>query len=156
MEFKSTKELNEAAVGYRAEGDEKTLEEIARKYHIDEEDVEDFLDGAATLATPLTLALGTIEYAKKELKTKGVLADWMAILESMASDSEDLAEKITFSSLEPWNQIKDLLGKILKEAFDSKVQVDDRIAKAAGLRTPLYLGIPGNKEIKKLIEDFYA
>lgn len=152
MEFKSTKELNEAAARYRAEGDEKTLEEIARKYHIDEEDVEDFLDGADTLATPLTLALGTIEYAKKELKTKGVLADWMGILESMASDSEDLAEKITFSGLE----IKDLLGKILKEAFDSKVQVDDRIAKAAGLRTPLYLGIPGNKEIKKLIEEFYA
>ena len=152
MEFKSTKELNEAAARYRAEGDEKTLEEIARKYHIDEEDVWDFLDDADTLATPLTLALGTIEYAKKELETEGVLADWMGILESMASDSEDLAEKITFSGLE----IKDLLGKILKEVFNSKVQVDDRIAKAAGLRTPLYLGIPGNKEIKKLIEEFYA
>lgn len=152
MEFKNAKELNAAADEYRAAGDEKSLKDIAKTYHIDEEDLNDFLDGADILATPLTLALGTIEYAKKELKTKGVLADWMGILESMASDSEDLAEKITFSSLE----IKDLLGKILKEAFNSKVQVDDRIVKAAGLRTPLYLGIPGNKDIKKLIGDFYA
>ena len=152
MEFKNAKELNEAAVQYRAEGDNKTLEEIARKYHIDIEDVEDFLDGADILATPLTLALGTIECAKKELKTEGVLSDWMGTLETMAATSEELAEKITFSGLE----IKDLLGKILKEAFNSKVQVDDKIVKAAGLRTPLYLGIPGNKEIKKLIEDFYA
>lgn len=156
MEFKNAKELNEAAVQYRAEGDNKTLEEIARKYHIDKEDVEDFLDGADILATSLTLALGTIECAKKELKTEGVLSDWMGTLETMAATSEELAEKITFSSDEPWNQIKDLLGKILKQAFDSKVQVDDRIAKAAGIRTPLYLGIPGNKEIKKLIEEFYA
>lgn len=156
MEFKSTKELNEAAVAFRAAGDKESLEDIAKTYHIDEEDLIDFMDGGEELATPLQLALATIEDAKAILNTKGVLADWMGTLETMAATSEELAEKITFSSLEPWNQIKDLLGKILKEAFDSKVQVDDRIAKAAGLRTPLYLGIPGNKEIKKLIEEFYA
>lgn len=152
MEFKDTKELNAAADEYRAAGDEKSLEDIAKTYHIDEEDLNDFLDGGEELATPLQLALATIEDAKAILNIKGVLADWMGTLETMAATSEELAEKITFSGLE----IKDLLGKILKQAFESKVQVDDRIVKAAGLRTPLYLGIPGNKEIKKLIEEFYA
>lgn len=152
MKITNTKEFNEAAKEMLPDCIDE-LKKLAAEYHIDPQDTEDYINGdMQELATPLQLAIGTIEDAKTTLNTDGVLADWMGTLETMAATSEELAEKITFSGLE----IKDLLGQILKKAFDSKIQVDDRIVKAAGLQTPLYLGIPGNKEIKKLIEDFYA
>lgn len=152
MDIRSTQELNEEAAELRSRGDTQGLQDLAAKFGIEKEDVEDYLDGAETLATPLILALAAIEEAKKKLDTKGVIADWMGVLESMAAESAELAEKVTFSG----KSIKDLLGKILKQAFESKVKVNDDIAKAAGIRTPLYLGIPGIGDIKKIIGEFYG
>lgn len=152
MDIRSTQELNAKADELRSIGDTQALHDLAGKYGIDKEDVEDYLDGAVALATPLTLALSAIEGARKKLDTKGVIGDWMGVLESMAAESEELAEKVTFSG----KSIKDLLGKILKQAFESKIRVNDDIAKAAGIRTPLYMGIPGTGDLKKAIGKYYG
>lgn len=148
----STQEFNDKAKELKEAGDTQGLQKLAKMYGIEKEDLEDYLDGAETLATPLILALAAIENAKKMYKTKGVIGDWMGVLESMAAESEELAEKITFSG----KTIKELLGKILKQAFESKIQVHDDIAKAAGIRTPLYMGIPGTGDLKKIIGEYYG
>ena len=152
MNITSTREFNDEANRLRSSGDTKGLYDLAEKYGIEKEDVEDYMDGTETLATPLILALAAVERDRKKLDTKGVIGDWMGVLESMAADSEDLAEKIVFDG----KQIKGLLGKILKQAFESKVRVNDDIAKAAGIRTPLYMGIPGTGDVKKIIGEFYG
>lgn len=152
MDIRNTKELNEKAKELKEAGDTQGLQELAQKYGIEKEDLEDYLDGAETLATPLILALAAIEEAKKKLDTKGVIADWLGVLASMAAESEELADAITFDG----KKIKDLLGKILKQAFETKIKVHDDIAKAAGIRTPLYMGIPGTGDIKKIIGEFYG
>lgn len=152
MDIESTQELNEQAEALKAAGKTDELKELAKRYGIEEEDVADFLDVGGHLTNPLTLALATIERERKTLNTKGVIDDWTGVLSSMAADSEELADSITFSG----KSIKDLLGKILKQAFETKVRVNDDIAKAAGIRTPLYLGIPGIGDIKKLICEYYG
>lgn len=152
MNITSTREFNDEADRLRSSGDTKGLYDLAEKYGIEKEDVEDYMDGAETLATPLILALAGIEEAKKKLGIKGVIADWLGVLESMTAESEELTEKVTFGG----KSIKDLLGKILKQAFESKVRVNDDIAKAAGIRTPLYMGIPGTGDVKKIIGEFYG
>lgn len=149
----STQEFNDKAKELKEVGDTQGLQELAKKYGIEKEDLEDYLDGAAkNLATPLILALAAIEEAKKTLDTKGVIADWLGVLASMAAESEELADAITFDG----KKIKDLLGKILKQAFETKIKVHDDIAKAAGIRTPLYMGIPGTGDIKKTIGEYYG
>ena len=150
--FDSTEELNEAAEKLRQGNDKSGLNKLAKAYGIDIEDVQDFMNEDLTeLATPVSLALAAIEKAKKELKTKGVIEDWMGVLASMAARSGELAEKITFGG----KNITELLGKILKQAFDTKEKVNDKITHAAGLRTPLYLGIPGHADLKKIIMEYY-
>ena len=148
----STQEFNDKAKELKEAGDTQGLQELAKKYGIEKEDLEDYLDGAETLANPLTLALATIERERKSLNTKGVIDDWTGVLSSMAADSEELADSITFSG----KSIKNLLGKILKQAFETKIKVHNDIAKAAGIRTPLYMGIPGTGDIKKIIGEFYG
>ncbi len=152
MNITSTREFNDEADRLRSSGDTKGLCDLAEKYGIEKEDVEDYMDGAETLATPLILALAGIEEAKKKLGIKGVIADWLGVLESMTAESEELTEKVTFGG----KSIKDLLGKILKQAFEGKDRVNDDIAKAAGIRTPLYIGIPSTGDIKKIIGEFYG
>lgn len=152
MNINSTQELNEAAAKLRDDGDAKGLYDLAEKYGIEKEDAEDYLDGAETLATPLILALSAAERGRKELNAEGVIGDWIGVLESMAAESEELAEMIAFSG----KSIKGLLGKILKQAFESKVKINDDIAEAAGIRTPLYLGIPGNADLKNMICKYYG
>ena len=153
MKITNAKEFNDKAKELKEAGDTQGLQELTQKYGIEKEDLEDYLDGAAkNLATPLILALAAIEEAKKELDTKGVIADWIGVLASMAAESEELADAITFDD----KKIKDLLGKILKQAFKTKIKVHDDIAEAAGIRTPLYMGIPGTGDIKKIIGEFYG
>ncbi len=151
--FNSTEELNETAEKLRQANNKDGLDKLAKAYGIDIEDMRDFINGdLERLATPIVLAIASIEKAKGELGTKGVIEDWMGVLASMAAGSEELAEKITFGG----KDITELLGKILKQAFDTKEKVNDKITKAAGLRTPLYLGIPGNADLKKIIKKYYG
>jgi hypothetical protein len=58
-EFDSAEELNAAAAGQKAEGDTGALKELAEENGIDEDDVQDYMDGVTdSLCTPLTAAYG--------------------------------------------------------------------------------------------------
>ena len=43
----------------------------------------------------------------------------------------------------------------MKKSFAMKSRLDDRIVKAAGLRPPVYLGIPGKAQIRKIVRRYY-
>ena len=47
------------------------------------------------------------------------------------------------------------MGEILEESFAMKNRLDDRIVKAAGLRPPVYLGIQGKAQIRKIVRRYY-
>lgn len=60
-EFDSAEELNAAAAGQKAEGDTGALKELAEENGIDEDDVQDYMDGVTdSLCTPLTAAYGKL------------------------------------------------------------------------------------------------
>ena len=57
-----------------------------------------------------------------------------------------------------WKKGKSLekcMAQILKVSFETKTQLDDRIVRAAGLKPPIYLGIPGKAQIRKIAEKYY-
>lgn len=61
-EFSSCEELNEAAAGFRNEGDIESLKELAKENGIDEEDALDYADGCTDcLATPMMAAVGRLK-----------------------------------------------------------------------------------------------
>lgn len=68
-EFNSVEELNEAAAGLKAEGDIKSLRELAEENGIDEDDTEDYINGdTETLATLITAAMGKLEKELESMK----------------------------------------------------------------------------------------
>lgn len=70
-------------------------------------------------------------------------------LRSMENEEMALAVRRKGKSL------KDCMAIILKKAFGEKTQLDDRITKAAGLRPPLYISIPGKAQIKEIVREYY-
>ena len=44
----------------------------------------------------------------------------------------------------------------MKSAYENKGKIHDDIVKAAGLKPPMYIGIPSNATVKKTIESYYG
>ena len=151
-EFDSAEEINAAAEGQKEEGDVKALYELAEENGIDKEDVEDYLDGIVPeLVNPLMAAYGKLKVEAENLGVDGIIKDWTDSIMQMCSESVELAEAVRKKE----KSLSKCMGIILKNAFEIKKQIPDAIVKAAGLRTPLYLGIPNRKEVENLIKDYY-
>lgn len=145
-------ELNRAAAAQLKEGDIDALMELAKENGIDEMDTEDYIDGVCDeLASPLMAASGKLSVEIEHLKLKGVVKDWAECLLGMMTDDEELCLAVRKTD----KTLTEFLGKALKVAFDTKEQLDDSIVKAAGLRPPVYLGIPSTSDIKKLAKEYY-
>lgn len=70
-EFDSYKELNEAAKGLLEEGDLKSLAVLAGENGIDEEDVQDYIDGLVPeLVSASSAAYGRLQVEENEIKKK--------------------------------------------------------------------------------------
>lgn len=73
-EFDTVEELNKAAAGFLAEGDFKSLRELAEENGLDGEDAEDYIAGnVPELASAFSAALGKLELEEKEIEKKGVI-----------------------------------------------------------------------------------
>lgn len=74
-ELNSAEEINRKAEELK--GDIDKLKQFAAENGLEEDDVNDYVDGVITeLATPLTAAMGKIKAEKEELELHGVLEDW--------------------------------------------------------------------------------
>lgn len=148
----SVEDLNRMAAELKEDGDRKGLDKLAEQYGMDKEDVEDYLDGITEeFATLLMAAVGKVKHEAAVLGLQGVVKDWEECIEQMCTDKEDMCKAVMKSN----RKLTDCMGEVLKYAFDNKAKVNDDVVKAAGLRTPIYLGIPGKAELKKLVTEYY-
>ena len=151
-EFDSWEEINRAAQAQLEEGDLEAVKAIAEENGLDKEDAEDFCTGTIdTLTTPLLAALGKIQKEVDELNVEGILGDWADSVVKMCDEDEEMALAVRKKG----KSLQGFLSEILREAFKTKKRVDDRIVRGAKLNPPLYLGIPGKAEVRKMAEKYY-
>ena len=136
-EFDSYEEINRAAKAQLEEGDLEAIKTIAEENGLDPEDAEDFCTGAIEELTTPSLT--------------GTLRDWTDFIEQLCLEDEEMA----FAVRRKGKSLKDCMALILKNAFNDKAQLDDRITKAAGLTPPLYISIPGKAQIKEIVRKYY-
>lgn len=159
-EFDTPEEINQAAAAQRQQGDEEALRLLARENGIDEEDAEDYYDGAMdTLVNPVTAAIGKLTVEAVDLHLGGgALLDWVAELRVMCMESEDFARAVRRKG-------KDLAGYIAltaEEGYKNRTMVDRRIVartkqikKIAG-NHEFAIGIPDKLTRRHLAEQYYT
>lgn len=160
-EFDSAEELNEAAAGLKAEGDEESLVALALENGIDKEDAEDYMDDCVDqLATPLMAAVGKVKVEAEHLKIEGILDDWKNTVTDLCIEDPELQAAVRRKG----KSLCECMAALIKFAFENKKQVSDEIVKACKvvhngktepLRGPLYLGIPNKAEVKRTVKEYY-
>lgn len=160
-EFNSAEEINRAAAQQLKEGDKDALFAIANENGIDMDDVNDYIAGyTETFVTELSAAIGKIEVESQYLKIEGILKDWTGAILQQCTESEEFCEAVRSKE----KSLKGCMAVLIKFAFENKVQVSDEIVKATKImhngkeeqmRSPLYLGIPNNAQVKKIVREYY-
>lgn len=95
-------------------------------------------------------AIEKIDKEVKKFEIKGVLSDWADLVIDLATSDPEIRDGIERHSID------ELMGTILKSSFKTKEKIDDRIVKAAGLRPPVYIGVPSKAQVKKWIKEVYT
>lgn len=144
-EFDSAEEINRAAAAQLKEGDLDAIKTIAEENGLDPEDAEDFCTGVIdSLTTPLLAAIGKLEMESKDLGLKNMMEDWKNFLIQMCEEGDQMAQAVRKKG----KSLEKCMAQILKVSFETKAQLDDRIVQAAGLKPPIYLGIPGSRRME--------
>ena len=151
-EFDSAEEINRAAIAQLQEGDVEAIKTIALENGLDIEDVEDFCTGAIEeLTTPCLAAIGKLNVEAQDLELSGMLDDWKNYLIEMCTEDEEMSSAVRKKGKE----LREVLGRILKTSFEMKIKLDDRIVRAADIKPPVYIGIPGKAQIREIVRKYY-
>lgn len=158
-EFDSVEELNRAAAGQKAEGDEEALLILAEENGIDREDAEDYMDDCTDeLATPLMAALGKLKVEIEDLKLNAVLLDWVQELQAECTESEEMARAVRKKG----KGLDGYIALLAETGFKNKAVVDKRIVAKCGKQIKdivgnheFYIGIPDKFTRKKLMQQYY-
>lgn len=152
-EFDSWEEINKAAEGQKAEGDEEALLTLAKENGIDKEDAEDYFDGAIQeLCTPLTAAFGKLDVENEDLKPKDIMDDWYKYIMTLVAADEQMAIAVRKKG----KSLKGCIAKLLKWSFEHQQKVDKDILQAAGVSaSKVTIGIPGMGTAHKIIKEYY-
>ena len=152
-EFDSWEEINKAAEGQKAEGDEEALLILAKENGIDKEDAEDYFDGAIQeLCTPLTAAFGKLDVENEDLKPKDIMDDWYKYIMTLVAADEQMAIAVRKKG----KSLKGCIAKLLKWSFEHQQKVDKDILQAAGVSaSKVTNGIPGMGTAHKIIKEYY-
>ena len=152
-EFNSWEEINKAAEGQKAEGDEEALLILAKENGIDKEDAEDYFDGVIQeLCTPLTAAFGKLDVENEDLKPKDIMDDWYKYIMTLVAADEQMAIAVRKKG----KSLKGCIAKLLKWSFEHQQKVDKDILQAAGVSaSKVTIGIPGMGTAHKIIKEYY-
>lgn len=151
-EFDSAEEINRAVAAQLEEGDTEAIFVIAKENGIDQEDARDFVDGyIKELVNPLQAAMGKLSVEEKDLQLEGLTEVWKTYVLQLCTEDEAVCKAVRKKG----KSLEQCLGKLLKLSFGIKKKLDNRIVKAAGLKPPIYLGIPTEAEAKKAIKEYY-
>lgn len=160
-EFDSAEEMNRAAKAQREEGDEEALVLLAAENGIDREDAEDFMDGCTEeFVSPLMAAEGKLKVEAEALKLAGIAMDWKDTVVAMCAEEERMAAAVRKKG----KRLAECVAGLISFSFENKVRISDEIVdityvmhnvKKEKMRKPLYLGIPGKAETKRLVRKYY-
>lgn len=152
-EFDSWEELNQAAEGQLENGDFEALKALAKENGIDEEDVQDYMDGVFDeLCNPSTAAIGKITLEKKEMGLKEIMADWADYIIKEAIDDPKMAVAVRKKD----KSLAGAIGAVLKESWNIKEKIPEEIREAAGIKdASVEMGVPGYATVTRILRDYY-
>ena len=152
-EMDSYTEINELAENLCNEEDFTSLEEMAKENGIPEEYVEMYKEGVIPyLCDPATAAIGKIEIECTELKTKGLMLDWVEYIKGCCMEDTAIAYRVRGKN----RNLKGCIAELLKCSFKNQVPVDKEIVKAAGVKAgKVTFGVPGMAQAKEIIRSYY-
>ena len=149
-EFDSIEEMNKVAADLKSKQDVQMLYELTKENGLDIADADDYMAGYVNeLATSMSAAIGKINIEADNLK--GLVEDWKNQIIQLCTEDKELCIAVRRKG----KSLAECMAKLLKYSFDKKVKLDDRIVTSAGLKPPVYLGIPGKAEIRKIICEYY-
>lgn len=152
-EFDSAEELNRAAAAQLNEGDYDAIYAIAAENGIDREDAQDYISGDLDeLTNPFMAAVGKINTEAEYLSIEGAMKDYRGYIIQLCSEDTDFCVAVRKKG----KRLSLCLAAVLKLAFNTKIRIDDEIVKAAGLKPPLDVGMPGKKDIRDVIYKYYT
>lgn len=152
-EFDSWEELNEAAAGQKAEGDEKALIELAIENGFDKEDAEDYFDGTLEqFCNPLSAAIAKLRVEEADLKPQDIMIDWLSYIKSECVQDKNFCVYIRKKG----KSLKGCIAELLKWSFNHQIPIDKDVQKAAGVSAGrITLGIPGMATAHQIIRKYY-
>ena len=152
-EFDSSDEINEIAVNLRKEGDNESIQILAKENGIEIAMADMFINGDLLwLCEPLDAALGKIEIEKKEIAFTEIIDDWCEYIKCCCMNDNEFAIKVRSKK----KSLKGAIAVLLKWSFKNMKDVDKDIVKASGISAGrVALGIPSQKTVKKLITEYY-
>ena len=128
-EFDSAEEINRAAAAQLSEEDTDAILLIAKENGIDEEEAQDYIEGAVpALCTPMMAALGKIKVEELDLKPYEIMEDWISYIEMSCMEEPDMAIAVRKKG----KSLRGCIAKILLWSAQNAKPVDKDIIKAAG------------------------
>lgn len=162
--FKTVKELNIVAAVMKIDRNLTGLIELAEKYGLEKEDVEDYMDSndaEDTLCNETMAAIGKLKLEAEDLKLESQMKDWkdfvvQMLMEYPTQHMEEDGAALANAVFNPDKKLLDVLAAGLKMASKNRVTIDRRITKAAGLpESAGQIGMCGRDELKKIVLDYY-
>lgn len=154
-EIGSAEKLNELAENLVNEGDYDSLKALAKENGIDEEFANDFINGdSEQFVDAVTAAVGKISIEADELKTKGLMEDWVSYIEAEALEDEALAKAVRKEG----KSLKGCMAALLEAAFKTRKAVDKGILDKVKLNpkpSRVEFGVPNMREARKIIRGYY-
>lgn len=152
-EFDSSAEINEAAKGFLAEGDYKSLTEMAIENGLDQMDAEDYIDGVVPeLCNELMAAVGKLEVECQELQVKEIMRDWVEYIKAQCTENRAMAAAVRKKG----KSLKGCIAALLAWSFQNQIPVPADVLKEAKVNAGrCTLGIPGMGQAKKIINEYY-
>ena len=126
-EFDRVEELNKAAAGLKAEGDEESLIALAEENGLTREDAEDYMDDVTTeFATDLQAAIGKIRVEAEHLKISGILDDWKNAVLDLCAENVEMRAAVRKKN----KRLCNCMALLIKFAFENKERISEEIVKA--------------------------
>ncbi len=148
----SAEEINKKAAELKEAGDTEGVYALAEENGLEKEDAEDYLDDCMDeLCSVQMAAIGKIKVEKAELKTEGIIEDWIAKIESIALEEWNAAAAIRKSD----KSLKGCIAELLKWSWEHCYTIDSEITKLAGVSGNVKLGIPSMRTAYQIIRDYY-
>lgn len=152
-EMNSAAEINELAVNLRAEGDLKSIRELAKENGI-EGALDDFIDGKiGMLCDVQTAAFGKIDIEAKKIDLKDcIMEDWADYIKAECMRSNEMAEAVRKKG----KTLAGCMARLLTWSFAHQKQVPKDVIKAAKINAgKVTFGGPNMGQSKRIIREYY-